>query len=109
VAVESASNSKGNAMTEYQNIAAGLLGLTHPEIYWSLRKQADKAAQPATSLEPASMNARQPNSDGKHAGAAVRAIKFAFAALVAGSRTVPLGDNGQITKELGAYGEHLSR
>jgi hypothetical protein len=36
-------------MTEYQSIAIGLLGLTHPEIYSSLRKQADKAAQPASS------------------------------------------------------------
>jgi hypothetical protein len=108
VAVESASNSKASAMTEYQKIAIGLLGLTHPEIYWSIRKQADKATQPASSLEPAS-NARQPNPDREHAGAAVRAIKFAFAALVAGSRAVPLGDNSQLTRELGAYGERLRR
>jgi hypothetical protein len=96
-------------MTEYQKIATGLLGLTHPEIYWSIRNRAVEPTQPASSLEPASTNARQPNPDGKHASAAVRAIKFAFAALVAGSRTVPLGDNGQIIRELGAYGEHLSR
>ena len=95
-------------MTEYQNIATGLLGLTHPEIYWSVRKQAVKPTQQAPSLEPAS-EALQPNPDGKHAGAAVRAIKFAFAALVAGSRAVPLGDNSQLTRELRGYGEHLRR
>jgi hypothetical protein len=96
-------------MTEYQNIATGLLGLTHPEIFWSIRKQADKAAQPASStLESVPTPARQPNSSG-HSSAAIRAVKFAFAALVAGSRAVPLGDNGQLTRELAAYGERLSR
>ena len=94
-------------MTEYQNIAMGLLGLTHPEIYLSVRNRAVKPTQQAPSLEP--VEALQPNPDGKHAGAAVRAIKFAFAALVAGSRAVPLGDNRQLTRELGAYGEHLRR
>jgi hypothetical protein len=39
--------------------------------------------------------------------AAVRALKFAFAALVAGSRAIPLGDNGGITRALGEYGSHL--
>jgi hypothetical protein len=97
-------------MTEYQNIAIGLLGLTHPEIYWSIRKQADKPAQPASSaLQPVPTPARQPSSSGKHSSAAVRAIKFAFAALVAGSRAVPFGDNGQLIRELRAYGERLSR
>jgi len=79
-------------MTEYQSIAIGLLGLTHPEIYLSVRNRNDKSAQ-----------TRLP-----HSSAAVRAVKFAFAALVAGSRVVPLGDNGQLTRELGAYGERLS-
>jgi hypothetical protein len=97
-------------MTEYQSIAIGLLGLTHPEIYSSIRKQADKAAQPAASKgEQVPTPARQPNTSGKHSSAAVRAVKFAFAALVAGSRAVPLGDNGRLTRELGAYGERLSR
>jgi hypothetical protein len=106
VQVESASNLKANVMTEYQSIAIGLLSLTHPEIYLSGRIQADNPAQPASStLEP--VPARQPGPSG-HAGAVVRAVKFAFAALVAGSRAVPLGDNGQLTRELAAYGERLS-
>jgi hypothetical protein len=109
VAVESASNSKANVMTEYQSIAIGLLGLTHPEIYLSGRIEANKPAQPASSaLEQEPRQVRQPSPGGTHAGAVVRAVKFAFAALVAGSRAVPLGDNGQITRELGAYGERLS-
>jgi hypothetical protein len=96
-------------MTEYQSIAIGLLGLTHPEIYLSGRLQADKPAQPASSaLEPVPTHTRQPGPSGTHAGAVVRAVKFAFAALMAGSRAVPLGDNGQLMRELGAYGERLS-
>jgi hypothetical protein len=109
VGVESASNLKANAMTEYQNIAIGLLGLTHPEIYLSGRIQAGKPAQPATStFEPVPTQTRRPGPSGPHAGAVVRAAKFAFAALVAGSRAVPLGDNRQLTRELGAYAERLS-
>jgi hypothetical protein len=42
-----------------------------------------------------------------HLGTALRALKFAFAALIAGSRAIPLGDNGCITRELGAYGARL--
>lgn len=96
-------------MTEYQSIAIGLLGLTHPEIYLSGRIQADKPAQPASStIEEEPKQARQPVPSGTHSSAAVRAVKFAFAALVAGSRAVPLGDNGQLIRELGAYGERLS-
>jgi hypothetical protein len=110
VVVESASNLKANVMTEYQNIAIGLLGLTHPEIYLSIRKGKDKSAQAASStFEQEPTQARQPSPSGTHSSAAVRALKFAFAALVAGSRAVPLGDNSQLTRELGAYGERLSR
>jgi hypothetical protein len=109
VAVESASNLKATVTTEYQNIAIGLLGLTHPEIYLSGRIQADKPAQQASStFEQEPRRAPQRGPSGTHAGAVVRAVKFAFAALVAGSRAVPLGDNGQLTRELGAYGERLS-
>jgi hypothetical protein len=34
-------------------------------------------------------------------------LKFAIAALLAGARAIPLGDNGRITRELGKYGAHL--
>jgi hypothetical protein len=100
-------------MTEHQSIAIGLLGLTHPEIYLSGRFQADKPVPPASStleptLERVPTHTRRPGTSGSHAGAVIRAVKFAFAALVAGSRAVPLGDNGQLIRELGAYGERLS-
>ncbi len=39
--------------------------------------------------------------------ALLRAAKFAFAALLAGSRAIPLGDNGCVTQELSAYGARL--
>jgi hypothetical protein len=108
VLLESASK-KANVMTEYQEIAIGLLGLTHPEIYLSVRNGKDKSAQAASSaLHSLAMQARQPSPGGAHSSAAFRAVKFAFAALVAGSRAAPLGDNGQLTRELGAYGERLS-
>jgi hypothetical protein len=41
------------------------------------------------------------------AASALRGVKFALAALLAGSRSIPLGDNGRVTRELGEYGAHL--
>lgn len=80
-------------MTEFQKISIGLLGLTHPEIYISVRNRSDKEPPPGPT----------------RAGTMFRAFKFAFAALVAGSRVVPLGDNSSLTRELGAYGAHLEQ
>jgi hypothetical protein len=85
-------------MSEFQEIAIGLLGMTHPEIQ-QLRlrlKPEDEYKSSAQQSEP-----------GSRPGAVVRAAKFAFAALLAGSRAIPLGDNGCITRELGAYGARL--
>jgi len=83
-------------MSEFQKIAIGLLGMTHPEIY-RLRARSSGRQTAAVRQRPSQ---RRP-------GALVRAAKFAFAALLAGSRAVPLGDNGRITRELAAYGAHL--
>jgi len=83
-------------MSEFHKIAIGLLGMTHPEVY-RLRARASSKHTSAT---------RQPAGQAR-AGALARAVKFAFAALVAGSRAIPLGDNGRITRELGAYGANL--
>jgi hypothetical protein len=97
-----------NTMTEYQKIATGLLGLTHPEIYFSARNQVGEPAQSASStLESKPTLSREPNSSGTPPSSAMRAVKFAFAALVAGSRAIPFGDNGQLTRELAAYGERM--
>jgi hypothetical protein len=89
---------KVNAMTELQKIAVGLLSMTHPEIYRSVHLSTLDEE-----LSPLNRRPQAPRSR----GALVRALKFAFAALVAGSRAVPMGDNGKITRELGAYGAHL--
>jgi hypothetical protein len=86
------------AMTEFQKIAIGLLSLSHPEIYRERNSLAGETAKPAPQRP-----ALAPTPIGK----AVSALKFAFAALVAGSRAIPLGDNGRLTRELGEYGAHL--
>jgi len=84
-------------MTRFQKIAIGLLGLTHPEIH-QLRQQ-DRAEQGELAL-------RHSNPESQP-GAALRALKFALAALLAGSRAIPLGDNSCVTRELSAYGARL--
>jgi hypothetical protein len=85
-------------MTEIQKIAIGLLGLTHPETH-----QLRRRASTLESSEPSPQQADQHS----HPGALLRAAKFAFAALLAGSRAIPLGDNGCVTRELSAYGARL--
>jgi hypothetical protein len=86
-------------MSEFQKIAIGLLGMTHPEVH-QLRLNLS-AEQAESAVE------RHPKHPGSRPGALLRAAKFAFAALVAGSRAIPLGDNGCVTRELGAYGARL--
>jgi hypothetical protein len=81
-------------MGELQKIAVGLLGMSHPEIYRS---------KPMNTSQPTS------GSKGTPAARALSGLKFAVAALLAGARSIPLGDNGRITRELGEYGTHLKR
>jgi hypothetical protein len=95
-------------MSEFQKIAIGVLSMSHPEIYRSGILSAQSAAQqPATAqaaaaaLQPAHKPASSPTAP------ALRVLKFALAALLAGSRSIPLGDNGRVTRELGEYGSHL--
>ena len=85
-------------MDEFRKIAIGLLGVSHPEIY---RLRSSSAAETATP-EP-QQRTLKPTPTGK----ALSALKFAFAALTTGSRAIPLGDNGRLTRELGEYGAHL--
>jgi hypothetical protein len=85
-------------MSEFQKVAIGLLGMSHPEIY---------KARGASTVESAKTASQQPGLNPTPAAAALRGLKFAFAALVTGSRAIPLGDNGRLTRELGEYGEHL--
>jgi hypothetical protein len=110
-------------MTEYQKIAIGLLGLSHPEIYLLSQRAAQERAE--ASLQEDAPDEVTPNEAAVQvrppakipgagrraapASALLRGIKFAFAALLTGSRIVPLGDNRRLTKELGEYGARLHR
>jgi hypothetical protein len=89
-------------MSEFQKIAVGLLGMSHPEIY---RLRALSSEPAPSTAEPAEM--KRFGSRPTPAATALRGVKFAFAALLAGARSIPLGDNGRITRELGEYGAHL--
>ena len=89
-------------MSELQKIAIGLLGMSHPEID---RLRSQGAEQPPSMTE---QPARKPANSKPTSGARVlRGLKFAVAALLAGARAIPLGDNGRVTRELGEYGAHL--
>lgn len=90
---------KVNVMSELQKIILGLLGTTHPEIERERAAARNKDAAPARRRSQRESGLR----------ALGRALKFGFAALVAGSRIIPLGDNGCVTRELGIYGARLRR
>lgn len=79
------------AMTEFQKIAIGLLGLTHPEMFIPRRA-------PARIDEATEMPGRGPGRGARF----MRGLQFALAALAIGSRSVPLGDNSELLHELSA-------
>jgi hypothetical protein len=83
-------------MTEFQKIAIGLLGMTHPETHQLRQRMAEQGELALGHPDPTS-----------RPGALLRALKFALAALLAGSRAVPFGDNACVTRELSAYGARL--
>jgi hypothetical protein len=96
-------NGRVAAMSELQKIAVGLLSMSHPEIY----RFRTLSAEPALStFEPPDLK-RTHGSKPTPAAMVLRGVKFAFASLLAGARSIPLGDNGRITRELGEYGAHL--
>jgi len=90
-------------MSEIQKIAIGLLGMSHPEIH-RYRTSDFEAATRAE--EPCALHPAQTPTPGK-AASALRELKFAIAALFAGARAIPLGDNGPVVRQLGEYGAHL--
>ncbi len=94
---------KVSAMSEIQKIAVGLLGMSHPEIH---QFRNAPAAPASSTAEPPALQPTAAAKPGPAAGM-VRAVKFALAALLAGARSIPLGDNGRITRELGEYGARL--
>jgi hypothetical protein len=96
-------------MSEFQKIAIGLLGMSHPEIYRYRTESAESAPLmlEAPALRPTQGSKPTPGSKPTSAANALRGLKFALAALLAGARSIPLGDNGRVTRELGEYGAHL--
>jgi hypothetical protein len=89
-------------MSEIQKIAVGLLSMSHPEIY---RFRAMSAEPAPSTVEPSEL--KQTHGWTPTPATALRGVKFALAALLAGARAIPLGDNGRLTRELGEYGTHL--
>ena len=91
-------------MKEFQKIAIGLLGLTHPEMFiprpTAGQKPTAKIASDHDSTEPVRRR------EGRVART-IRALRFILAALAIGSRTVALADNSQLRRDLGARAKLL--
>ena len=86
-------------MTEFQKIAIGILGLTHPEIF---------IPRPTAGHKPAARIIREHDStkpvrrgEGR-LQRAMRSARFMLAALAIGSRTLGLADNSDLRRELSA-------
>jgi hypothetical protein len=86
-------------MTEFQKIAVGLLGLTHPEMFIPRRKPDRKSTGKIASDHDSTEPVRRGNGRGARA---LRAFRFMLAALAIGSRTVALADNRQLRRDLSA-------
>ena len=84
-------------MTEFQKIAIGLLGLTHPEMFISRYKAGQKSNTQFADDHSSAQSGRP-----RERARAIRALRFVLAALAIGSRTVPLADNSQLSRDLGA-------
>jgi hypothetical protein len=88
-------------MSEFQKIALGLLHLTNPESFaatiWSSAEPAPTAERQTAEPQPAAEGGAVSS---RPIAGLVRVLKFTLAALAAGSRTVPLGDNRQLVRDL---------
>jgi hypothetical protein len=86
-------------MTEFQKIAIGLLGLTHPEMFIPWRTAGRKLTAEITYDHDSTEPVRR--GDGAVART-IRALRFMLAALAIGSRTLGLADNSQLGRDLSA-------
>jgi|HubBroStandDraft_1064217.scaffolds.fasta_scaffold360564_2 hypothetical protein len=86
-------------MTQFQKIAIGLLGLTHPEMFIPRPKAPQKSTAKIEDEDDSTKPIRP--QDGQVARM-IRALQFMLAALAIGSRTVALADNSQLRSDLGA-------
>jgi hypothetical protein len=86
-------------MKEFQKIAIGLLGLTHPEMFIP-RPEVDQKSTGKVASSPDSIEPVHPG-EGRVARM-IRDFRFMLAALAIGSRTVALADNSQLKSDLRA-------
>jgi hypothetical protein len=86
-------------MTEFQKIAIGILGFTHPEMFIPRPRPGHKPAGRIASDHDSSRPLRRRERRGV---SAMRAFRFMLAALAIGSRTVALADNSELRRDLGA-------
>jgi hypothetical protein len=87
------------AMTEFQKIATGILGFTHPEMFIPRPGPGQKPAARFTSDHDSIEPVRR--GEGAYRRT-LRALRFMLAALAIGSRTVALADNSQLRRDLNA-------
>jgi hypothetical protein len=86
-------------MTEFQKIAIGILGLTHPEMFIPRRRSGHK---PTAKITP-DHGSTEPGRRGEGPVArTIRAFRFMLAALAIGSRTLGLADNSELRRDLRA-------
>jgi hypothetical protein len=86
-------------MTEFQKIAIGILGLTHPEMFIP----RPSAGQKPTAKVAFDHDSTELTRRGKgQVARMIRAFRFMLAALAIGSRTVALADNSQLRRDLSA-------
>jgi hypothetical protein len=102
-------------MKEFQKIAIGLLGLTHPEMFIPRPRAGEHpSAKPRVAAERRATGPERPRWQGRwqeRAGRAVTTLRLLLTALAMGSRTVGLADNSELGRELAArarllYGSH---
>ena len=91
-------------MTEFQKIATGILGLTHPEMFIPRPRPGQKSAAKITSGKNSTERVRC--GEGPVART-IRALRFMLAALAIGSRTVGLADNSELRRDLSARARFL--
>jgi hypothetical protein len=86
-------------MTQFQKIAIGILGLTHPEMFIPRPKPGHKP----TAKIASGHGSTEPVCRGEGpVRRTIRAFRFMLAALAIGSRTLGLADNSELRRDLSA-------
>lgn len=89
-------------MTEFQKIAIGILGLTHPEMFLP-RPNTDQNLTGKIAAANDAAKATVPVQPGRSRVARmIRAMRLLLAALAIGSRTVAMADNSELRRDLSA-------